>query len=79
MIFCATSNVVAQDANTVLATVEDTNITLGHVIALQDRLTDQYKSLEDAVLFKGILDQLIQQAVLAKAIESQKNSIVQYS
>jgi peptidyl-prolyl cis-trans isomerase C len=30
-------------------------------------------------LFKGILDQLIQQAVLAKAIESQKNSIVQYS
>ena len=79
MIFCATNNVVAQDANTVLATVEDTNITLGHVIALQDRLTDQYKSLEDAVLFKGILDQLIQQAVLAKAIESQKNSIVQYS
>ena len=79
MIFYATSNVVAQDANTVLATVEDTNITLGHVIALQDRLTDQYKSLEDAVLFKGILDQLIQQAVLAKAIESQKNSIVQYS
>ena len=79
MVFCATSNVVAQDANTVLATVEDTNITLGHVIALQDRLTDQYKSLEDAVLFKGILDQLIQQAVLAKAIESQKNSIVQYS
>ena len=79
MIFCATNNVVAQDANTVLATVEDTNITLGHVIALQDRLTDQYKSLEDAVLFKGILDQLIQQAVLAKAIESQKSSIVQYS
>ena len=79
MVFCATSNVVAQDANTVLATVEDTNITLGHVIALQDRLTDQYKSLEDAVLFKGILDQLIQQAVLAKAIESQKSSIVQYS
>jgi peptidyl-prolyl cis-trans isomerase C len=79
MVFCATNNVVAQDANTVLATVEDTNITLGHVIALQDRLTDQYKSLEDAVLFKGILDQLIQQAVLAKAIENQKNSRVQYS
>jgi len=72
MVFCTTNSVVAQDANTVLATVGETNITLGHVIALQDRLTDQYKSLEDAVLFKGILDQLIQQAVLAQAIESQK-------
>ena len=79
MVFCATNNAIAQDANTVLATVGGTNITLGHVIALQDRLTDQYKSLEDAVLFKGILDQLIQQAVLAKAIENQKSSRIQYS
>lgn len=59
----------AQDADTVMATVNGTDITLGHMIALQDRLPEQYKQLEDDVLFKGILDQLIQQTALSQAME----------
>jgi len=56
--------------NTVLATVDGTNITLGNVIALRDKLPKQYKSLPDDVLMKGIVDQLVQQTVLANAIKS---------
>lgn len=62
---------VAQDASTVMATVNGTDITLGHMIALQDRLPDQFKQLEDDVLFKGLLDQLIQQTALAQEMEKE--------
>ncbi len=55
--------------DTVLATVDGTNITLGNVIALRDRLPKQYKRLPDDILFKGIVDQLIQQTVLMDAIK----------
>jgi peptidyl-prolyl cis-trans isomerase C len=54
-------------ANTVVATVDGEVITLGHMIVLRDSLPDQYKALPDDVLFDGILEQLIQQAVLASA------------
>ena len=53
--------------NTVLATVDGTNITLGHVIALRERLPAQYQNLPDDVLFNGIVEQLIQQTVLMNA------------
>lgn len=61
----------AQDADTVMATVNGTDITLGHMIALQDRLPEQYKQLEDNVLFDGILNQLIQQTALSQEMEKQ--------
>lgn len=57
--------VQAQDASTVLATVGGVDITLGHVIALEGRLPEQYRQLPDEVLFTGILEQLLQQEVLA--------------
>jgi peptidyl-prolyl cis-trans isomerase C len=57
----------AQDASTVLATVNGTEITLGHLIAMQNRLPDQYRQLPDDVLYEGMLDQIIQQQVLADA------------
>lgn len=57
----------AQDASTVLATVNGTEITLGHLIAMRDRLPEQYKQLPDEVLYDGMLEQLIQQQVLADA------------
>lgn len=63
----------AQDAETVLATVNGKTITLGHVIALQNRLPEQYKKLEDKVLFEGILDQLIQQTALADEMRKEEN------
>ncbi|MBJ2152296.1 peptidylprolyl isomerase [Paracoccus sp. IB05] len=61
-----------ETAATVVATVNGTEITLGQMIALRESLPDQYLSLADDVLFKGILEQLIQQEALAQA-HSQKS------
>ncbi|MGQ0565498.1 MAG: peptidylprolyl isomerase [Gemmobacter sp.] len=63
--------VMAQDmtADTVVATVNGTAITLGHMIVLREGLPEQYQSLPDDVLFKGILDQLVQQVALEQAME----------
>lgn len=55
-------------ANTVIATVGDTEITLGEMIITRAQLPQQYAQLPDDVLFSGILDQLIQQQVLADAL-----------
>ena len=59
----------APTADRVVATVDGTEITLGHMIVLRDALPTQYQSLPDEVLFQGILDQLIQQTLLSKAVE----------
>lgn len=61
----------AQDAtaDTVVATVGDTEITLGEMIITRAQLPQQYQSLPADVLFTGVLDQLIQQQLLADAIE----------
>ncbi|QFU07094.1 putative parvulin-type peptidyl-prolyl cis-trans isomerase precursor [Rhodobacteraceae bacterium THAF1] len=53
-----------QDASTVVATVNGTDITLGHMIAMRARLPQQYQGLEDQVLYDGILEQLVQQTAL---------------
>lgn len=55
-------------ADTVLATVNGVKITLGDVIATREGLPDQYKSLPDDQLFKGILDQLVQQEALKQSV-----------
>ncbi|MFN4130952.1 MAG: peptidylprolyl isomerase [Paracoccaceae bacterium] len=61
---------LAQDttADTVVATVNGTDITLGHMIALRASLPQQYQALPDDVLFTGILDQLIQQTTLEQSV-----------
>lgn len=66
-------SVAAEDettAATVLATVDGTDITIGHVVALRGRLPEQYQNLPDEILFNGIVEQLIQQTVLMKALEA---------
>jgi peptidyl-prolyl cis-trans isomerase C len=60
------------DADTVLATVNGTDVTLGHVIALRERLPAQFQQLDDATLYQGMLDQVIQQQVLADAATPSK-------
>ncbi len=54
--------------DTVVAMVNGTQITLGQMVALRETLPEQYQSLPDDVLFKGILDQLVQQEVLAQSV-----------
>lgn len=59
----------AQDANTVVATVNDVDITIGHMIVARATLPEQYQSLPDDVLFDGILEQLINQTLLEQSFE----------
>ncbi|KNG93333.1 peptidylprolyl isomerase [Pseudaestuariivita atlantica] len=51
-------------ADTVLATVNGQDITLGHVIVIRAGLPPEYQNLGEDVLLSGILDQLIQQAAV---------------
>jgi len=74
LFFAASTPVLAQDdaltAESVIASVNGTDITLGHMIVLRARLPEQYQNLPDDVLFQGILDQVVQQAVLSQSIEA---------
>jgi peptidyl-prolyl cis-trans isomerase C len=53
-------------ADTVVATVNGQDITLGQMITVRDGLPAQYQSLPDDKLFDGVLQQLIQQTALAE-------------
>lgn len=53
------------DASTVLADVDGTEITLGHLIATYDRLPDNYKNIPAEQVFPGLLDQLVDQTLVA--------------
>jgi peptidyl-prolyl cis-trans isomerase C len=55
---------VTADPSVVVATVGDTEITVGHMIVAWASLPEQYQGLPDDVLFQGILDQLVQQTAL---------------
>lgn len=57
-------------ADTVVATVNGTDITLGHMLVLRQRLPQQYQQLPPDVLFNGILDQLVQQTLLGQQTEN---------
>ncbi len=57
------------DADTVVATVNGVEITLGHMIAARATLPEQYQQLDDKVLYDGILEQLVQQSALAQTFE----------
>lgn len=65
----AAQNDAGPKADTVVATVNGTDITVGHMIVARAALPPQYQELPDDVLFTGILDQLIQQAALADTFE----------
>ncbi|MFZ7092407.1 peptidylprolyl isomerase [Primorskyibacter sp. 2E233] len=53
-------------ADTVVATVGNTEITLGHMILVRSGLPEQYQQLPADVLWDGILDQLVQQEAMAQ-------------
>ena len=58
------------DASTVVATVNGTEITLGHVILMHEGLPSQYQSLPNDQLFQSIVEQLIQQTLLSQVNEN---------
>ena len=61
-------------AETVLATVNGTPITLGNVIAMVSALPPQYQQLPDGALLKGLLDQMVDQQLLANAESTSPDS-----
>lgn len=71
----ATAPALAQDdapsADTVVATVGGTDITLGHVLMLRAGLPEQFAQVPASVLYTGILDQLVQQTLLVNAHEGE--------
>lgn len=57
----------AQDATTVVATVNGETITLGQMVAMKDSLDEQAKAgLDDAGLWNLMLDQMVRQAAVAQ-------------
>jgi peptidyl-prolyl cis-trans isomerase C len=68
--FVATAAFAADEtAQTVVATVNGTPITLGHVIATRSGLPQQYQELADDQLYSGILEQIIQQELLKQSVK----------
>ena len=58
-------------AETVVATVNGTDITVGSMIIARATLPEQYQQLPPEVLFKGILDQLVQQTALSQDFDGE--------
>ncbi|WP_417250138.1 peptidylprolyl isomerase [Celeribacter sp.] len=85
--FALTSGVQAQDtdaeampaatAETVVATVNGQDITLGAVIAARRTLPAEYQQLEAEVLFRGIVDRLVQQEALSQKVD-EPNTALKY-
>ena len=74
--FLATGSLAQETtADTVVATVNGTEITVGHMIMVRDGLPEQHRELPDDVLFDGILEQLVQQTVLSQSYDGSDYAI----
>ncbi len=72
--------VQAQDtltADSVVATVNGTEITLGHMLMVRASLPEQYQQLPDDVLWDGIMDQIVQQTVLSQQDSGEETRRIQ--
>lgn len=69
----------APHANTVIATVNGEEITLGHMIMARESLPQEYKQLPDDVLYNAILDQLVEQTALKQELHGGVPQYVQLS
>ena len=72
-LFAVTSTAaLAEDptAQTVVATVNGTDITLGELIVARSQLPAQYQQLPAEVLWEGLVDQLVQQQLLADQLDA---------
>ncbi len=55
--------------DTVLATVNGTEITLGHLLAARDSLPEQFRAMPPEALFEPLVEQLIEQTALMQQTE----------
>lgn len=56
-------------ADTVVASVNGSDITIGQLILLRAQLPAQYQELPDEVVFNGLVEQLVNQQLLADTLE----------
>ena len=56
-------------AETVVASVDGSDITLGQLIMLRAQLPAQYQQLPDDVVFNGLVEQLVNQQLLADSLD----------
>ncbi|MBQ1204262.1 MAG: peptidylprolyl isomerase [Loktanella sp.] len=71
------TSAVAQDvtADTVVARVGETEITVGELIIARSMLPAQYGQFPNEVLFAGLVDQLVQQQLLADVLDEEPASV----
>ena len=69
----------APDADTVVATVNGEDITIGHMIIARATLPEQYQQVPADVLYNAILDQLIQQTALVQSRKGDVPRVVELS
>lgn len=62
----------------VVATVDGVEIKLGHVMAMRDRIPPQFHHLPKSILLSGIIEQLVQQIVMAGTIPKPHDPLLQY-
>lgn len=62
--------------DSVVATINGTDITVGHMIVARATLPEQYQQMDANVLYNGILNQLIQQEALAQSVKTDTPSHV---
>ena len=69
----------ATTAETVVATINGTDITVGHLILAYDTLPENYKSISTEQLFEGLLEQMIQQTLLSQTAQNPDAPAVRYA
>lgn len=70
---CLSMQVAAEDAklDTVVATVGETEITLGEMLVARTQLPPQFQQIPAEQLFEGVLTQLIQQQLLSDSLSAE--------
>ncbi len=78
--FAISSPVVAQEdvnRDTVLATVNGTEITVGHLLIARDTLPDQFRAMPADALFTPLMEQLIEQTAIMHQTEGTLTAVEQ--
>ncbi|MFT7371267.1 MAG: peptidyl-prolyl cis-trans isomerase C [Octadecabacter sp.] len=62
-------------SETIVASVDGSNITLGQIVMLRSQLPEQYQQLPDDVIFNGLVEQLVNQQLLGNSLDVEPKRI----
>lgn len=72
---CLAPALAAQSASDVVATVGETEITLGQLIIARAQLPQQYDQFPPEVLFQGLLEQMVEQQLFADTVADRPDRV----